>query len=492
MTFTPSVHGTAKGRGCSHAKLGNFGFMTRHGNKYLPSWASEFGICSQSEAQTIAAILGGVGGVMHDTGGQSRDIELPAAYTFFAQFVDHDITLDTGSQLHRNELNNEEVEKLGNLRTPSLDLDCVYGFGPEASPYLYDHRQEGRLLVGSEVDGVSNPEDLPRNSEGRALIGDPRNDENLFVSQMQLMFLKFHNRMLSRHGNFETAQRETRFHYQWVVLNDFLQQVCEPEIYKFAKKLIEREAKSQQGKHFPLTEIRSEHGLVMPVEFSVAAYRFGHSLVRSSYPVNADHPHIELFDERFGTEGFSPVPKSLVVDWNLLLDLERCSPYAKCRAIDHFLADELIHLPDPVVGRNAPADDRSLAFRNLLRGYVMGLPSGQQVAEFLDAKGYPGIDPKATLGIESLEHPKLTSELAKKLGKSTPLFFYLMREAGTKGGGETLGPVGSAILMEVFGAMLSSCETFLSYQENDEPWKPDECVTFDGYLTLKDIAHFAG
>lgn len=212
MTFTPSVHGTAKGRGCSHAKLGNFGFMTRHGNKYLPSWASEFDIGSQSEAQTIAAILGGVGGVMHDTGGQSRDIELPAAYTFFAQFVDHDITLDTGSQLHRNELNNEEVEKLGNLRTPSLDLDCVYGFGPEASPYLYDHRQEGRLLVGSEVNGVSNPEDLPRNSEGRALIGDPRNDENLFVSQMQLMFLKFHNRMLSRHGNFETAQRETRFH----------------------------------------------------------------------------------------------------------------------------------------------------------------------------------------------------------------------------------------------------------------------------------------
>lgn len=483
------MHGACKlsKKGCSHLNLGNFCKLFDEGT--TPSWAKDYKIKDQCEAETIAALLGGVGSIMHDAGGSSPDSDLPAAYTFFAQFVDHDITLDTTTALHGDALSEAEINDLPNLRSASLDLDCVYGFGPEATPHLYDPRQHGRLLVGSEVDGVSNPNDVPRNTEGRALIGDPRNDENIFVSQLQYLFLRFHNRRLIGR-NFEQAREDVRFHYQYIVLNDFLKRICDEDIYNFAKPLIESNAGC--GKHdYPFCNLRDKCGrLCMPVEFSVAAYRFGHTLVRSVYPLNEDYPAIELFDERFGTEGFGQVPPELTVDWRYLLDVKPCFPYVNSKALDHLIADELIHMPDPVVGRNTVANDRSLAFRNLLRGYVLGLPSGQRVAKALKDKGYP-IDPAQDLQFEKIRGWHCVGEHAKKLEKHTPLFFYLMREAGSIGQGKRLGPVASAILMEVFGAMLVYCDSYLKHKDADgNPWQPDPCITHDGTLTLKDLVHY--
>lgn len=500
MNNKKSMHGTSMAIGCAHLRLGNFGRLLN-----IPmTWADDVKIQDQAEAEHIAAVLGGPGGIMHDAEDASGDSEIPAAYTFFAQFVDHDITLDAGSELHGEVLDKAAVKKLPNLRSASLDLDAVYGFGPDVSPHLYDPSQRGRLLVGSQVNGVENPRDVPRRAaDGHALLGDPRNDENLFLSQLHLLFLRFHNRLLIGRS-FEAAQKEARYHYQAIVLYDFLKRICDTAIYEGAVKRIEKcaaelnavenakkaDAPKPDENSGAATEGETEskdekeesscfnalfcddRHLIMPVEFAAAAYRFGHSMVRSQYPVNADYPAIEIFDERFGTLGFAQVPPELTVDWRFLLNVKKCHPYAKSKAIDHLLADELVRLPDPVVGRNSPQNDRSLAFRNLLRGYVLGLPSGQQVAAALP-KEY-GIDSAQDLEFNNIPGWNgIRKELQDDLAKHTPLFLYLMREAGVQGGGDRLGPVGSAILMEVFGAMLVHCKTsFL----RDDSWDADLCL----------------
>lgn len=472
MNPKKNYHGTTKALGCNHLNLGSFCRMFPK----LKPWSDEIGITEQCEVEAIMAGLGGPGGLMHDADNTSPDSDLPAGYTFFAQFVDHDITLDTRSKLHKGPKDDaNKVDDLPNLRSASLDMDCVYGFGPEASPHLYDSRQHGRLLTGNK----HNPNDLARNEDDTALIGDPRNDENIYVSQLQLMFIRFHNKRLMGRS-FEEAQKDCRYHYQWIVLNDYLARICDKDVYNYARNEIENGA-------LPKTDLVDKcHRICMPVEFSVAAYRFGHTTVRSVYPANTANPVVELFDERFGTIGFSHVPENLTIDWRYLLDVEKCHEYTKAKAFDQLLPDELIRMPDPIVGRFVADNDRSLAFRNLLRGYALGLPCGQSVADALRNLGYPipvkGPDFTKVPGWQCLE-----ASLQKKLAKHTPLFFYLMVEAGQLGKGKQLGPVASAILMEVFGAMLLHCDTYLKEKKK---WQPDRCVSGDKALTLADIARY--
>ncbi|UII26095.1 heme peroxidase family protein [Fulvivirga maritima] len=482
------IHGMAKAQGCSHLQLGTFCKMFPK----LSTWAADYGISGDKEAARIAALLGGANGVMHDVRLESANSDIPAAYTFFAQFIDHDVTLDTTTALHGGEQKAEKLmmvscpahkghhhhEALPNLRSASLDLDCIYGFGPEASPYLYDDSQHGRLLTGNEF----NENDLARTKTGTALIGDPRNDENIFVAQMQLLFIRFHNRRLVGR-DFKEAKQDVIYHYQYLVLNDFLKRVCDEKIYDYVLNEI-------KNNEYPKYDIVDPFGRIcMPVEFSVAAYRFGHTLVRSLYPINSEYTAIELFDERFNTSGFSHVPKELTIDWRFILDVDPCQDYARCKAIDHLLTDELIRMPDEIVGKFSSQNDHSLAFRNLLRGYVMLLPSGQSVAKALSEK-YSMIDPNQDLKLEKVfADNDISKKIADKLCDHTPLFFYLLREADIIGKGEKLGPVASAILLEVFGTMLLQCDSFLK-----KDWQPDPCLMSDKHgektFTLADIVRY--
>ena len=175
------------------------------------------------------------------------------------------------------------------------------------------------------------------------------------------------------------------------------------------------------------------------------------------------------------------------MDWRFLLDVDPNQVPVRSRAIDHLLANELARLPLRVAGLDARHQDFSLAFRNLLRGYVLGLPSGQRVETALVARGYP-IETEQDLRLgEILEAADLDAATRGRLEEHTPLFLYLMREAGIRGRGNRLGPVGSAILMEVFGAMLVHCDTFLRV----DGWQPDPNVTQGSEeLTLADIVRY--
>jgi hypothetical protein len=458
MTSAPiHPHGATKARGCSHIAPSKF-------SKLFPD-ATPVAVTPEE-----AALIGGPGGLMHDFDGSSGDSAVPAGYIFFSQFIDHDITLDTTTDLRGDPRSVHQIAEVANIRSPSLDLDCVYGFGPEASPHIYDGDRPGRLAI------APNGRDLARSPTGAALIGDPRNDENIFVAQMHLLFHRFHNKLYNERvyqepgeaefHRFEKAQEETRYHYQWLVLFDLLKRICDRDVYKHAAhKLIDGD------KNFPYF-FGPDHGkLTMPVEFSVAAYRVGHTMVRSEYAVNDRNLDVELFDERFRALGFGEVPEDLVVDWRYMLPVDRCLRPRMSKAFDPLLADEIQNMPRPVVNSNNPAD-RALAFRNLLRGNVMSLTSGQEAAKLLRDKGYPIPTPDVN-PLDEVPGWKAVHDRNPGLTKATPLFYYILLESRVRNGGQRFGPVGSAILMDVFGGMLKYCNSFLDKKD----WNPDPCVS---------------
>jgi hypothetical protein len=200
-----------------------------------------------------------------------------AGTTFFGQFVDHDITFDTTSPLGVP----TEPSEAPNSRTPSLDLDSVYGHGPVASSQLYDPADRAKLRIESG----GQFEDLARTSDNTAIIPDPRNDENLVIAGLQCAFIRFHNNAVDwarDHGfggmaAFAEARRLTTWHYHWLVLHEFLPLIVgQKTVDDVLRK--RRFYRPRLGQAF------------MPVEFQAAAYRFGHSMARHGYDLKKSTP----------------------------------------------------------------------------------------------------------------------------------------------------------------------------------------------------------
>jgi hypothetical protein len=384
---------------------------------------------------------------------------IPAAYTYFGQFIDHDITFDPASSLMRK----NDPNGLLNHRTPRLDLDNIYGKGRGQSPYLYDKNDKDMMLIGNVKD--TNLRDLPRNAQGTALIGDMRNDENTMVSQLQLAFLLAHNKLVTRarakglSNPFESAQKTLRWLYQYLVWNDFLKRITDSEIHTCALSL-ERLCGGRSSWKAGLDDIyKWKQQPFMPVEFSVGAYRFGHSMVRNSYQTNDPHRgfnnFVPIFDNS-GTQnpidlrGFRPMTKENTLQWDWFLDMTTSGgPFPqRARKIDTKLSNALASLAEET---DTGSPMNVLAFRNLARAWQFNLPSGSDVAR------------KFCFPVINIEPDR------------DSLWFYILKEAESlpnENSGQTLGKVGSTIVCATLSGLLKGDST--SWINQEPCWTPDD------------------
>ena len=378
----------------------------------------------QADEQFLRA-LGRAGGVCDcgDVDDSADSLgDTAAGWPILGQFVAHDITADRS--VLRSHANTRE---LLNARSPQLNLECLYGDGPTGHPFLYQRDDPAKFLLGPEGG------DLQRNVDGIAIIGDPRNDSHMLISQLHLAMLKAHNAFVDearRTGTsndrvFEEAARQLRWHYQWIILNEFLPALVGETLVKQVLR---------EGPKW----VHPVHGAFIPLEFADAAYRYGHSQIRHRYQLNLQTDPVPLFPDLLG---FRAVPRERKVDWTLFFDAPGTTLAQRSKKIDRKLVRALIALPVAVSGECEIEDYHSLAVRDLQRGQGVGLPSGEAVAR------YVGITPLTAeqVGIAS------TSWQGE-----TPLWYYILREADTCAGGRRLGPVGGRIVADVLVGLIDA------------------------------------
>jgi hypothetical protein len=359
-----------------------------------------------------------------------------AGWPFFGQFIAHDITADRSAL--RAHL---DPSQLRNARSPQLNLECLYGDGPAGHPYLFQRNDPAKLLA------ASGGRDLLRNGEGTAIIGDPRNDSHVLMSQMHLAFVHAHNALVDRvrvkgapgPEVFATAARELRWHYQTAILSEFLPTLIGRDLV---------EALIHDGRRF----YRPDGQAFIPLEFADAAYRYGHSQIRHLYTLNGESTPAPIFPDLIG---FRPVTPDRWVEWPRLFDADGHPPAARAKKIDGRLVSALMALPVALTGDSEVEEFHSLAVRDLERGQGVGLPSGEVIARHL--------------GEEPLSADEVGAVNAGWRG-DTPLWYYVLREADVRCGGSRLGPVGARIVGEVLVGLLDLDETSVRYAP--EGWEP--------------------
>jgi hypothetical protein len=343
-----------------------------------------------------------------------------AGWPFFGQFIAHDITADRSAVR-----SHVDPSRLRNARSPQLNLECLYGDGPVGHPFLFRRDDPAKLLTSP--DGC----DVLRNAEGTAIIGDPRNDSHVLMSQMHLAFVHAHNAFVDRVRAvgepeatvFDRAARELRWHYQTVVVREFLPSLIGGELTAML---------TRGDRRF----YRPSDQPFIPLEFADAAYRYGHSQIRHRYRLNAGSAAVPIFPDLIG---FRPVAPEHRVDWTRLFDTAGAAPADRAKKIDGRLVGSLIALPVVITGACEVEELHSLAVRDLERGHAVGLPSGEAVARLLG------------------EAPLTADEVgARSAGwpGETPLWYYILREADVRHAGNRLGPVGARIVGEVLVGLL--------------------------------------
>jgi len=429
-----------------------------------------------------------------------ENLWVPAGYTYFGQFVDHDLTFDSTSSLNLSEETDPGTRIPTNLRTPRLDLDCVYGDGPDAQPFMYAadgatllYGGTGQPVSQSNPDGLISTEtaswDLLRAPNGRAIIGDKRNDENSIVCQIQLAMIKYHNAIVERlrgedpkkwnapNQLFASARNEVRWTYQQIVVEDFLPRIISEKVLAGLQGL----TREQRADNYVLydTETMRKN---LPREFVVAAYRYGHSGVRTGYRLNTT-TRLSIFQSSEQMDqstdsllGFDPLPKHHVIDdWGRFFpdtgpghdinlrdrvaadDTPRPAPRLQyAYKLDPTIVDPLGVLPPGVAGNDAtlqarkqiepamfPNPDRpSLALLNLLRGNTYRVVGGQTIAAALELAGKGDVKLRPDELVVRMSSKKKPAgreadtasafqwvQIDESLQTDTPLWFYVLAEA---------------------------------------------------------------
>jgi len=421
-----------------------------------------------------------------------------AGVTFFGQFLDHDMTFDAASPLGVPTVPGNSP----NERTPSFDLDTVYGGGPTASPQLYNSSDRAKLKI--EHGGLF--EDLPRTSDGTAIIGDPRNDENMMISGLHAAFILFHNRVVDyirdygaaslmqgaeagmpmeetefealSSTTFTQARRIVTWHYHWIILNEFLPLIVGStlmiNLLHFGRQFY-RPVRGQQS---------------IPVEFQGAVYRFGHSLVRPSYRANlagnnGGGPFFGFIFDPAGEGQSDPVdlrggaraPRRFI-GWQTFFDFggAQTTNVRNNKRVDTKISTSLFKLPLGTIPGGAPPI--SLPQRNLLRHLTWSLPSGQAIANAM------GIQPLTTSQLSDF------AQFGVGFERNTPLWPYILREADVLANGHRLAGIGGRIVAEVFVGLLQLDNNgYLTVNPN---WRPTLPARTPGNFTVVDLLTFAG
>jgi Animal haem peroxidase len=460
-----------------------------------------------------------------------RDTPMPAVYTYLGQFIDHDITkTETLPGLSSNmeaafhvamvgrditPLDDEAMKLLVNKRVPTLNLDSVLS---SAAP----RDAKGALVVGpvtvngapprptlpfNEPAELKDLHDVPRNEpsstnedlDRRAKIGDPRNDENVVIAQLQVAFLRAHRRLVHGLGlTSAQADLELQRSYQSIVINDYLPTVCEPAV---VKAVLERPT----GAFYNPTR----DDPYMPLEFAVAAYRFGHSQVRNAYNYNSEFSGaggkpIATLNLLFTFTAFSgqnaglpTLPQNWIIDWSRWLAGADGKAQNVTRRVDTLLAAGLMQLPQHqgVIGGS---DVNILAVRNLIRGYLLRLPTGQAVAA--EAKKALGavVSPLTAAQLRDIAKAadadgatgQLAALTAGGFDKAAPLWYYTLAEAAARNDGR-LGTVGSFIVAEVLVQLTRLTEDNFLLDTAWRPRIPTAAPAAERKVMLADLLRFA-
>jgi hypothetical protein len=488
---------------------------------------------------------------VNDASNENPNPALTSGFTFVGQFVDHDITFDTTLLSDQQ----SDPDATTNFRTPRYDLDAIYGRGPAQDPQFYNPNDRDKFLFVerpySQItgklkrpDGVDETKtwevkpdvvyDVPRTGEpvnagdppkGTAMIADPRNDQTLIILQLHVAMQKFHNRLVDymraagvpRAAVFESARRLARWHYQWIVTHEFLPAIVGTttanSVYKETSK-----APIINIKYYKPTN--STGRPFIPVEFAVAAYRFGHSITRPRYTVRdvfdsagtllGSVSGVPLFQDTAtdnNLNGHRELLPRLKLQWSKFFNVAGQKPTGRpVRQFDASLANPLFKMPS-----TALPDTNSLGLlsqRNLRRGRKMGLPSGQQVARLMGVTPLTPTQLWTNHRIEveipivgnvvkvlkeyDVENQGLKDVFADpEWGGEAPLWFYILKEAEIVGKGREMGPVGGRIVAEVLvGLLQKDVNSYLYLQPTWKPAKP--IATTAGQFTIADLLKFAG
>jgi hypothetical protein len=458
---------------------------------------------------------------------------IPPVYTYWGQFIDHDLTANTDRNSKISDITASDlapldpdfvVANLKNLRQPTLNLDSVYGDGPTfdaSNPTQAGSFYDGiKLKVGTVATNPNTPpiagdpippdedlqRDLPR-IDKTAQIADARNDENLIIAQLHTAYLRFHNAVVdwvianegsysSDEQRFERARQLTRWHYQWLVVHDYLKTVS---LSGIPDKIL-----LSGPKHYAPRD-----GVAyMPLEFSVAAYRFGHTMVRAAYDHNRnfgrpgnviDHASFNLLFA-FTGNGNPPFPApgttdtlpfNWIIEWDRFVHKGSSFPDHFARKIDTRLAPPLHAMVNE--GNNVPDVDirtilKNLARRNLLRGYLLSIPTGQSVAEAM------GVIPLSAEELQQGNNDALNQVLADNgFLEKTPLWYYVLKEAEVCANGNSLGELGSRIVCEtIIGQLLHDPDSYLNQAGGWNPGQGVKLPNGDPIVTIGDFLSFAG
>ncbi len=512
-------------------------------NYIFPDLASDPACLLPQSVDTVRGLRALATAMVAEPGGDSSSLEstIPPVYTYWGQFIDHDITAMniTSGNPDIRDANMQPMEfataisSIKNDRHPLFDLDCIYGDGPGTNPdgsptiastlgmYQADNVRftiGPNSMIGNPL--TPNPHldddpnqatrDLPRHQK-TALIGDSRNDENTIVSQFHLAMLKFHNAVadwveqnefLSGDELFERARQLTVWHFQWLLVNDYLETIA---ISGTANRIL------FQGQQFynPPFSNNPVH-IPMPLEFSVAAYRFGHTMVRALYDFNKNFGRTETGSETSSTGGQASfellfaftgnggffgqetLPNNWIIEWDRFTDKQ--SPFADrfARKIDTDIAFPLSAMSNE--GNNEQSIDardimKHLAMRNLLRGYALRMPTGQCLAEAMNFTPLSQVE---------LKHGKEATDVALTQSNfldKTPLWYYILKESEIREDGNTLGEVGSQIVCETLIGLIRSDPNAYLYARNDRLWGPQDGVTTatgGRIMNISDLFKFAG